>query len=62
MTVALGSRTAHRFARLLRDYGKETQFILITHNRRSMEIANAMYGVTMGEPGVSQTVSMQLDA
>ena len=50
-----------RFTRLLRDYGKETQFILITHNRRSMEIANAMYGITMAEPGVSQTVSVRLE-
>ncbi|MFQ5718381.1 MAG: chromosome segregation protein SMC [Acidobacteriota bacterium] len=57
----LDEANVDRFARLVQDYGEGTQFILITHNRRSMEIANAMYGVTMSEPGVSQTVSMRLD-
>ena len=57
----LDESNVDRFARLLRNFGKETQFILITHNRRSMEMANAMYGITMSEPGVSQTVSMNLD-
>ena len=38
-----------------------TQFILITHNRRTMEIANRLYGVTMEEPGVSKLISVQLN-
>ena len=57
----LDEANVDRFTRLLREYGRETQFILITHNRRSMEIANAMYGVTMSEPGISETVSLHLE-
>jgi chromosome segregation protein len=38
-----------------------TQFILITHNRRTMEIANRLYGVTMEEPGVSKLISVALN-
>ena len=38
-----------------------TQFILITHNRKTMEIANRLYGVTMEEPGVSKLISVQLN-
>ena len=56
----LDEANVDRFARLLRDYGRETQFIIITHNRRSMEAADALYGVTMEEPGVTQMVSMTL--
>jgi chromosome segregation protein len=58
--AALDEANVERFTRLLREYGSETQFILITHNRRSMEVADVMYGVTMEEPGISQTVSMTL--
>ncbi|PYQ13993.1 MAG: chromosome segregation protein SMC [Acidobacteria bacterium] len=50
-----------RFTRMLRELTPETQFILITHNRRSMEAADLLYGITMEEPGVSKVVSMRLD-
>jgi chromosome segregation protein len=56
--AALDEANVERFTRLLESYGGETQFILITHNRRSMEVADVMYGVTMEEPGISQTVSL----
>jgi len=56
----LDEANVDRFARLLRDYGRDTQFIIITHNRRSMEAADALYGVTMEEPGVTQMVSLTL--
>jgi len=45
---------------MLREYAGSTQFVLITHNKRSMESANVLYGVTMEEPGVSKLVSLQL--
>jgi chromosome segregation protein len=50
-----------RFTRMLRDLTPETQFILITHNRRSMEAADLLYGITMEEPGISKVVSLRLD-
>jgi chromosome segregation protein len=49
-----------RFVEMLRGMLEHTQFILITHNRRTMEIANRLYGVTMEEPGVSKLISVQL--
>jgi chromosome segregation protein len=50
-----------RFVEMLRGMLDHTQFILITHNRRTMEIANRLYGVTMEEPGVSKLISVQLN-
>jgi chromosome segregation protein len=49
-----------RFVEMLRGMMDRTQFILITHNRRTMEIANRLYGVTMEEPGVSKLISVHL--
>jgi chromosome segregation protein len=50
-----------RFVDMLQGMLDRTQFILITHNRRTMEIANRLYGVTMEEPGVSKLISVQLN-
>ncbi len=50
-----------RFLDILRSMQDETQFILITHNRKTMEIADRMYGVTMAEPGVSRLISVKLN-
>ena len=49
-----------RFVEMLRGMQSETQFILVTHNRKTMEIADRLYGVTMEEPGVSKLISVQL--
>jgi chromosome segregation protein len=46
---------------MLQGLQTDTQFILITHNRKTMEIANRLYGVTMEEPGVSKLISLQLN-
>jgi chromosome segregation protein len=49
-----------RFIRLLDEFKKSTQFIVITHNPRTMQAAEAVYGVTMQEPGVSTIVGVRL--
>jgi chromosome segregation protein len=49
-----------RFARLVAEMSNTTQFIVITHSKRTMEQADVMYGVTMQEPGVSKIVSVSL--
>lgn len=49
-----------RFNELLREMSSDSQFILITHNKKTMELNDTLYGVTMQEPGVSKAVSVQL--
>jgi chromosome segregation protein len=49
-----------RFVHLLEEFKLETQFIVITHNPRTMQVADAVYGVTMQEPGVSTIVGVRL--
>lgn len=48
-----------RFAQMIKDLSGETQFIVITHNRTTMEVADYLYGVTMEDPGSSKTISIQ---
>ncbi len=50
-----------RFTSLLHELSDETQFVLITHSKRTMEAAQALYGVTQEEPGVSKVVSVRFD-
>ncbi len=50
-----------RFIDMLRSMMDKTQFIIITHSRKTMEIADRLYGVTMEEPGVSKLISIQLN-
>ncbi len=50
-----------RFTSLLLELSEETQFVLITHSKRTMETAQALYGVTQEEPGVSKLVSVRFD-
>jgi chromosome segregation protein len=50
-----------RFVRILRKFSDNTQFVVVTHNKRSMEATNAMYGVTMEEEGISKLVSVRFN-
>ena len=49
-----------RFTELLKIFSKELQFVVITHRRRTMEVADALYGVTMEEKGISKMISLEL--
>lgn len=59
--AALDEKNTKRFADMLRGLSKKTQFVLVTHNRATMEAANVLYGVTMGEDGTSKMLSLKLD-
>ena len=59
--TSLDEANVGRFAEFVRDYGKETQFILITHRKGSMEVCNTLYGVAMEEKGVSSIVSAKFE-
>jgi chromosome segregation protein len=49
-----------RYNDLVREMSKVSQFILITHNKRTMEIADTLYGVTMEDPGCSKLINVKL--
>jgi chromosome segregation protein len=57
----LDDANVDRFLRMLRRFSDRTQFVVITHNKRTMEAAPCLYGVTMQELGVSKLVSVQFD-
>jgi chromosome segregation protein len=56
----LDDANIHRFLRVLAELAQHTQFLLITHNRKTMEAADVLYGITMEEPGLSRLVSVKL--
>ena len=58
---ALDEVNVDRFAAYLKRYAQDTQFIVITHRRGTMEIAGRLYGVTMQEKGVSKYLSLDIN-
>ena len=58
--AALDDANIGRFVELLRCYADRAQFVVVTHQKRTMEAADVLYGVTMGSDGVSQIVSRRL--
>jgi chromosome segregation protein len=56
----LDASNVMRFTRLVREMSARSQFIVITHKTGTMEMADALYGITMDEPGCSKVVSVKL--
>ena len=61
LDAPLDESNIHRFTNLLKQFVNESQFIIITHNKSTIAAADAIYGVTMQERGVSRTLSMRFD-
>ena len=59
--AALDESNTLRFASILDELAQKSQFIVITHNRATMEQADVLYGVTMGEKGISNLLSIHLE-
>jgi chromosome segregation protein len=61
LDAPLDESNIHRFTNLLKQFVNDSQFIIITHNKSTIAAADAIYGVTMQERGVSRTLSMRFD-
>ncbi len=59
--ASLDESNTLRFAAILDDLSKNSQFIVVTHNRATMEKADILYGVTMSDDGVSNLLSVKLE-
>jgi len=59
--AALDEANVDQFGTYIKEYEKNSQFIVITHKKRTMEYANTLYGITMQESGVSKLVSVKLE-
>jgi chromosome segregation protein len=57
----LDDANINRFIELVKEFSRISQFIIITHNKKTMETANTLYGITMETPGVSKVVSVRLN-
>jgi len=59
--AALDDANVDRFSALVRELAGAAQIVLVTHNKKTMELASRMYGVTMSEPGISSVIAADLD-
>jgi chromosome segregation protein len=57
----LDDANINRFIELVKEFSKTSQFVIITHNKNTMEASNTLYGITMETPGVSKVVSVRLN-
>ncbi|HKU81911.1 MAG TPA: AAA family ATPase, partial [Candidatus Tumulicola sp.] len=58
--AALDDANVERFSEMVKSFATDSQMLIVTHNKKTMEIADRLYGVTMSEPGVSSIVSAEL--
>lgn len=58
--AALDEANVERYVNLIKEFSKSTQFIVVTHNKRTMEAARMLYGITMEESGVSKVMFVNL--
>jgi len=58
--AALDDANIGRFTEMLKDFSQQSQILVISHNKRTMAVADNIYGVTMEEPGISKIISMKL--
>ena len=59
--AALDEANSRKYSAMVKDLSKQTQLILITHNRETMSVAGVLYGVTMGSDGISKLLSVKLE-
>ncbi|MEK7144096.1 MAG: AAA family ATPase, partial [Patescibacteria group bacterium] len=59
--AALDESNSKRFADLIGEFSKKTQFIIVTHNRSTMEAADVLYGITVAEDGTSKVLSLKFE-
>ena len=59
--AALDEENSVKFSKILRELSKNSQSIVITHNRQTMEVSDILYGVTMGQDSISKLVSLKLE-
>jgi chromosome segregation protein len=59
--AALDESNINRFTHILKEFTKDTQFLVITHSKVTMGVANVLYGITMQEPGVSKQVAVKFE-
>ena len=57
----LDDKNTRRFSNILKEFSKKTQFIVVTHNRATMEVADVLYGVTLNPDGTSKILSIKLE-
>jgi chromosome segregation protein len=60
--AALDDANVDRLSAMIREVASDAQILVVTHNKKTMELASRMYGVTMAEPGASSIISATLDA
>jgi len=60
LDAPLDDANTDRFMKILKEFSGQTQFVMISHNKHTMEMVDSLYGITMEEPGVSKVVSVKL--